>query len=297
VITEITDRPGRRSVLQVSGIALAGALARPGPKGTPPSPPRLAFGANHGVYEKFRAAIPVGRAVRIYYDEENVFPQAWPAGLPGAWPTLSIRPNPDDLLSGRLDDELKGLISTAPHHADLTFWHENTSGNPLGYPSYVNNPRAAVRMQAYGHRLCRGSRVAFGVITCGPAGQQLDWMAPGLDWWGDDLYAFRRLLNRDGTLSQAKIFERLDQNQAAWRRMSGRRWPAIRICESNSPLDWQRRHWFTWLTQWMTANNGHRIITYWNADHGVRQGGLSGPWPPSEPVIENLRRLAEKYRL
>jgi hypothetical protein len=151
-------------------------------------------------------------------------------------------------------------------------------------------------MQQYGHSLCQGTAVRFGAITCGPAIQQLDWLAPGLDWYGDDLYEFPRLRGPDHTMSHAKLLGRLDSNLDAWRKKSGRRWPAIRICETNSPFDAHRENWFTWIAQWLAGHDGSRMLTYWNPDAGVAHGGLSGPWPPSQGVISRLRSLSEKYK-
>src|ERR1022692_1012661 len=280
----------RREAISAGGLAIAGTV---GLASTPPAS-QIIFGANRGNYPKVNAAIPLAMGLRIYYDSE--LPTAWPNPLPGARITLSLQPDPDDLLSGKLDGQLKAIIDSAPAYAELAFWHENITGNPLGYPSKVNNARTAIGMQNYGQSLCRGTQVRFGVITCGPAIQQLDWMAPGLDWYGDDLYDFPRLRNPDGTLSRAKIFARLDSNLDAWRVMSGKRWPAIRICETNSPFDSHRTNWFTWVAQWMARNNGHRILTYWNPDEGIAQHGLSGPWPPSKTVVSRLHLLSEAYQ-
>ena len=281
----------RRQAILAGGVAITGAAGlRAAPRN------RIIFGATLGPYPKLHAAVPRAVGLRMYFDGENVFPPAWPDPYPGAWITLSLRPNPGDLFSGKLDDQLKAIVDSAPAHSELTFWHENTTGNPLGYPRYVNNARTAVRMQHYGHRLCQGTRVRFGVITCGPAGQQIDWLAPGLDWYGDDLYEFPRLRGPDDTMSQARILHRLNSNLDAWRRKSGRRWPAIRLCETNSPFDSHRRRWLTWIAQWMAAHNGRRMLTYWNPHAGAAEGGLSGPWPPSEAVIRRLRWLSEEYK-
>lgn len=280
----------RREAISAGGLAVAGTV---GHGSTPRN--RIIFGANLGAYPKLNAAVPRAIGLRMYFGVENQFPTAWPDPHPGAWITLSLRPNPGDLFSGKLDDQLKAVIDHAPAHSELTFWHENTTGNPLGYPSYVNNARAAIRMQLYGHGLCRGSQVRFGVITCGPAIQQIDWLAPGLDWYGDDLYEFPRLRSPDDAMRRAKVISRLNSNLDAWRRRAGRRWPAIRICETNSPFDSHRETWFTWIAQWMARHNGRRMLTYWNPDAGVAQGGLSGPWPPSGTVVRRLRRLSEEY--
>ncbi len=281
----------RREAISAGGLAIAGAAGLASPTATSNG---IVFGANRDPYPRFHGAVPLAKGIRMYYDTENVFPAAWPDRF-GAHMTLSLRPNPSALLSGRLDHQLKAIIDSAPPHSELTFWHENTTGNPLGYPAYVNNARAAIKMQHYGHSLCRGTHVQFGVITVGPAVQQLDWLAPGLDWYGDDMYEFPRLRNPDGTFSHAKIIARLNSNLHAWREASGQRSPAIRICETNSSLDSHRSRFFTTIAQWLARHNGNRMLTYWNPDGSAAQGGDSGAWPPSAAVIRRLRTLSKEF--
>jgi len=281
----------RREAISAGGLAIAGAASL-GPAAAPAN--GIVFGANRNTYSRFQAAVPLAKGLRLYYDTENLFPPAWPDRF-GALLTLSLRPNPSDLLSGRLDRELKTIIDSAPPQSELTFWHENITGNPLGYPAYVNNARAAIRMQHYGHSLCQGTHVKFGVITVGPAVQQLGWLAPGLDWYGDDMYEFPRLRNPDGTFSQAKLIARLNANLHAWREASGQHSPAIRICEANSSLDSHRSRFFTTVAQWMARHNGNRMLTYWNPAGSAARGGDSGAWPPSTAVIRQLRSLSKEY--
>ena len=233
----------RRQAMAAGGLAIAGAAGlRSVPGSGPRSVPRnrVILGATLGVYPELHAAAPRAIGLRMYYDTENNFPASWPEPFPGAWVTLSLRPNPDDLFSGKLDEQLKAVIHSAPAHAELTFWHENINGNPLGYPSYVHDAKTAVRMQHYGHRLCRGTKARFGVITCGPVNQEMDRLAPGLDWYGDDLYEFPRLRGPNSAVRRARLLHRLTANLDAWRKVSGKRWPAIRITETNSPFDSHR---------------------------------------------------------
>jgi hypothetical protein len=281
----------RREAISAGGVAIAGAVSL-APAATPPT--GIVFGSNRDTYPRLHAAVPLARGLRMYYDTENLFPAAWPERF-GARMTLSLRPNPGDLLAGRLDRQLKAIIDSAPPHSELTFWHENTTGNPLGYPSYVNNARAAVRMQRYGHSLCRGTGVRFGVITVGPANQQLAWLAPGLDWYGDDIYEFPQLRNPDGTFSEAKIIARLNANLQAWREASGQRSPALRVCETNSPLDSHRSRFFATIAHWLASHNGNRMLTYWNPAGSAARGGVSGAWPPGAAVVRRLRSLSEEY--
>jgi hypothetical protein len=261
---------------------------------------KIVWGVNRNYWQAFKTRVPLARAVRIYYDTENVFPATWPrrAGS-GVWVTLSIRPNPADLLSGKLDTQLKALIHSAPAHSELTIWHENYPGDPLGYPRSVNNAHTAVAMQEHVEKLCKGTRVRFGVIISGPAGQEIAWIAPKLDWYGVDLYDNKRYWNRDRTLSKQKIWARMTNNLIAFKKASHERHPLIRLDETNTPWDNHRRNWFMWTAQWFASHDGNRparIMTYWNARHGHASGGLSGPWPPSRPVVRVLRHLSKTFR-
>lgn len=275
-----------------AGLAVAGAV---GVAPTSSSSTGIVFGSDRSGYAGLHAAAPLAVGLRWYFNIENQFPLAWPNPYPGAHMTLSLRPNPSDLLAGKLDSRLKAIINSAPPHSELTFWHENTTGNPLRYPPHVNNARTAIRMQKYGQSLCEGTRVLFGVITVGPAVYQLDWMARGLDWYGDDLYEFPKLRNQDGTFSKARVVARLYQNLHAWQKVSSKRSPAIRICETNSPYNSHRSELFTTIAEWLARHNGNRMLTYWNPHHGLAQGGLSGAWPPSKPVISRLTSLSKEY--
>ncbi len=248
---------------------------------------RVTIGVNRDDWTQFKAAIPRAQDVRVYYDAENVFPATWPTRAKGAWVTLSLRPNPSDLLSGKLNAQLKALFASAPAHSEVTFWHENEPGNPLKYARSVNNARANVAMLKYGEKLVKGTKVRFGQIICAPANRMQNWIAPGLDWYGIDLFANPNYENQDGTLSKAKIWVRMNNNEAVFRAKTGRRWPSIRFDESNARRDVHRKNWFTYLAEWLHGHGGGRLLTRWTR---VRTK-LAGPWPPSQPVITQLRLL------
>jgi hypothetical protein len=263
--------------------------------------PRIAWGSNRGTWDQFKSAISGARAVRVYYDQPNVFPAHWPdrAGR-NVWTLLSIRPTPRALFHHRLDAELRALIASAPPHSDLTIWHEDAVGNnPLGYPRPLRRPATYRRMQTYMEHLVHGTNVRFGTIGCGPVNQAEKWYAPHLDWYGFDLFWNPRYDGPDGHLLKAKVWARLDANLTALRQVSGERHPMIRIGESNAAQDFRRRAWFTDVASWFAAHDGGGpawILTYWNAKHSGAEGGLSGPWPPSAPVVRRLRRLIEGGR-
>jgi hypothetical protein len=288
----------RREALAAALVAGgAASLARPGiARASSAAPaPGIVFGADRSGYAGFNAASSLAVGLRWYFNIENKFPPLWPEIFPETQMTLSLRPNPADLLAGRLDNQLRAIVQSAPPNSELTFWHENTTGNPLRYPRYVNNARTSVAMQQYGQQLCAGTGVLFGVITVGPVVLQRDWIARGLDWYGDDLYEFPRLRNPDNTFSEAKVVARLYQNLSAWQQASGQQTPAIRICETNSPYDSHRSEFFTTIARWLAGHNGHRMLTYWNPSSSLAEGGLSGPWPPSQPVISRLSSLSRQY--
>jgi hypothetical protein len=250
------------------------------------------FGANRGTFPQFQAEIPVARSVRVYYDQENVFPAVWPHSLADVWVTLSIRPNPGDLLAGRLDAALLSMARTAPPHSELAPWHEAGGNNPRHYPSYIT--AVSVRaMQEYLARLFHDTHVRVGSIICGPANQLSDWIGRGLDWYSTDWYDNERYWNKDGTLSFDSMAKRWRSDVEVWRNLAGVPRPRLRICESNSGHDSHRANWFGYQAKLLAATNGHRLITFWQAPQRARQGSLSGPWPPSDQVVRRLRWLAQ----
>jgi hypothetical protein len=260
---------------------------------------RICWGSNRGDWDAFHKAVPPSHCVRTYYDAENVFPKTWPTGAgKGVWVLLSIRPDPADLLSGRLDAELKTLIGSAPLHSRLTIYHENAGGNPLGYPPDVHNPATYVSMQKHMEDLVRGSNVRFGVIIIAPFGSVLNWIYKGDDWFGYDFYAFPRYLNRNGTINVDAVTTRMTNNLKVLQKFTGRRYPMLVLGETNAHKDYQRKTWFSTLANWFGTHDGHRtgwILTRWTPNDGPHTG-LSGPWPPSAPVVTELRRLATVYQ-
>jgi hypothetical protein len=283
----------RREAISAGGLVIAGAA---GLGASSSSTPGIIFGADYSGYLGFHAANPLAVGLRWYFNVENQFPDTWPTHpFAHTHMTLSVRPHPADLFAGKLDHKLKALIESAPKNSELTFWHENVRLNPRKYPSYVSNPHTAVRLQKYGQKLCKGTDVLFGVITVGQIALLPDWMAPGLDWYGDDLYEFPQLRGPNNSFSKSKLSARLSQNHRAWQKISGQKKPNLRICETNTPYDAHRVEWFTTIADWLPAHNANRMLTYWNAQEGLAQGGLSGAWPPSQPVISRLASLATKF--
>ncbi|HET7016252.1 MAG TPA: hypothetical protein VFI65_20185 [Streptosporangiaceae bacterium] len=248
-------------------------------------------GCNSRIFDAMHDAGINVRTFRAYRDKYNFIPASWPTKetVSDARVMLSIRPVPDDLLAGRLDDQLKGLIATAPPGVKLSAWHE--ASNLAGYPDYIRSDRGMSAVHEYLQNLCRGSNVSYGSIICAVPSKVKSWMGAGLDWYGLDVYdfgggQFRSLWT--GGISKSKLFTRLDDMLDTCRQLSASDSPEIAICETNSPRPRYRAQWFTLLAEWMSANGGGYLETFWNPN-----GPLSGPWLPDDSrTIDALRAIA-----
>lgn len=245
----------------------------------------LVYGINHDDFNAFNCLVPYGiHGWRAYRDSVVTTPAEfntqWPTDLASNYGTLSLRLDPAALLSGSLDAAINALMDTAPDHAELTIWHEAGPGNPLNYPASIT-AATLTAMHAHMQALVTAhGHVKYGQIITGPANQMIDWLGKGLDWYGVDIYDNPNFENADGTLSQAKIDNRMDQNKAAFAMVSNGT-PSLRITETNSNQDSHRKNWLLFLSEWMVANNGFRLLMFFHAD-----GPLSGPFPPSPIVID-----------
>jgi len=250
------------------------------------------LGANSRVFDPmYEAGIQV-RTFRAYRDKYNFVPTAWPAKetVPQARVTLSIRPVPDDLLAGRLDEQLSSFIASAPPGVKLSAWHE--ASNLAGYPDYVN-ARNMAAVHDHMQNLCRGSNVRYGSIICAVPSATKAWMGTNLDWYGLDIYDFDggQFRGWTGGLSKSRLFARLDDMRDTCRQLTGRDAPEIDICETNSPRIRHRPEWFALLADWLAGNGGERLLTFWNPS-----GPLSGPWlPDDEKTVDSLRSASVTY--
>jgi len=248
------------------------------------------FGANSKVFDPmYEAGINV-HAFRAYRDQYNFIPTVWPAKetVPDARVTLSIRPVPEDLLAGRLDEKIRAFIADAPPGVKLSAWHE--ASNLPGYPDYLN-PASMSAVHEYMQDLCRGSNVRYGSIICAVPSATKQWMGTNLDWYGLDIYDFGEGQFRNwlsGAISKSELFARLDDMRETCRELTGTDSPEIDICETNSPRPGHRAEWFALLAEWLHDNGGQRLLTFWNPS-----GPLSGPWLPDDSkTIETLRSIA-----
>jgi hypothetical protein len=245
----------------------------------------LVYGINHSLLNAFNCAVPNGIHGYRHYRDKVLMTAAdvdptWPTDPTSNYGTLSLRPDPVALLSGSLDAALDALMDTAPDHAELTIWHEAGPGNPLNYPPSIT-AASLTAMHAHMQALVTAhGHVKYGQIITGPANQMISWLGHGLDWYGVDIYDNPNFQKPDGTLDQDAITSRMDHNKAAFATVSNGT-PSLRITETNSVHDNHRKNWYLFLSQWMVANNGFRLLTFWNPN-----GALSGPWPPSPTVID-----------
>lgn len=87
------------------------------------------------------------------------------------------------------------------------------------------------------------------------------WLGHALDWYGIDIYDGQDFQRPNGLLNRSAILGRLDQNLHAWREAAGEQAVSVRITETNSAHDNHRKNWMLFLSEWMAANNGYRVIT------------------------------------
>lgn len=253
----------------------------------------LLIGSNSKVFDEMHDAGIDVRSFRAYRDQYNFIPTVWPAkdSTPQARVTLSIRPVPDDLLAGRLDEKLSALIASAPPGVKLSAWHE--ASNLPGYPDYLS-PETVSCVHEHMQDLCKGSNVRYGSIICAVPSQVRSWMGVHLDWYGLDIYDFNEGQFRSwwtGKISKSRLFARLDDMLQTCRELTSSESPQIDICETNSPRPQHRADWFGMLAEWLADHGGQCLETFWKPD-----GPLSGPWLPEDrKTISALSSIAESY--
>jgi len=147
-----TVSPGqasRRTFLKGAGLAGVADLAAPLFASTSArASTGLILGSNAGIYSDFTAAVPGARGCRSYRDTVITKPSQVPTtfpGEPGAKVVASIRPHPDALLSGSLDDAIKAMIANGAAHLSapqLTVWHEQPLQESLVHHACRSAPDA-----------------------------------------------------------------------------------------------------------------------------------------------------------
>jgi hypothetical protein len=231
----------------------------------------IILGCNAELYSAFTAAIPGAAGCRSYRDdvirEPCHVPTRFP-GEPGSRVVASIRPHPDALLSGGLDDALLAMLRdgaarfTAPQ---LTVWHE--AGNLYQDVSYIT-PAVVRLMHLKMQQLCHQVRsVQYGCIIYGDIPLMDRWIpyAPdAMDWYGIDVY-----WNDQFDFS---TYDKLKAYLDAYRLLAQRRGvphPRIHICEANATEESNRPSFFRNVARWLHHHgSGGMLASY--RDRGTR---------------------------
>jgi hypothetical protein len=257
------------------------------------------LGCNASVFGEVRQVVPGNKTCRSFRDKVNHIPAKWP-GIDGEdYTVVSLRPDPRDLLSGSLDDQIRALLATAPSGSQLTVWHE--AGNLYKHNGNIT-PAAIRQSHVKMWNLCQqaGSGVGYGCIIYGTIADMGKWIPTAnhpLDWYGIDIYdnlnsnnggSFR---TADGSVSFDKIKAYLDEYRALAQGRTGLRYPKINVCEMNSPRVPCRPDFFKKVARWMSGNGGRRLCTFFKCG-----GNSGGCWlPDDQPTIDALNDIVSTY--
>jgi len=213
-------------------------------------------------------------------------PVTWPCTPTNVLGFYTLYPNPDDLLAGKLDAQLCGLIGSAPSWGGALTAYAEADGDashggqfaPLGLTKDKLH-----EVHAYMQALCQGSRVKYGSTVCGPGLDQVSFGIPGLDFYALDWYD-----------SNSLLFQVLNDWRANTESYAGGS-PVLAIAETNSNQPLRRPYWFSAVYGWLRGyelENGGQALGYWS--YWRRSGiGLSGPWlPDDKATIEALTDIA-----
>jgi hypothetical protein len=229
----------------------------------------MLFGVNQNHYAEMATKVH-GITVQRSYKPMALGWPVMPAGQVAHW---SIRPGHDQLLAGDLDEGLTSLLVEAPPGSLLTGWHEVEHA---GWAGTVAQQQAQIhQIHSHLHALVhqvRPGEVLYGPVTLMGSGRA--WVIPGMDFYGVDLYDLH------GTTDPKAALDAWSAKMPDGHRV---------VAETNSQVPAHRPRWFKAVYEWLAANNGIALETFWNP-----AGPLSGPWVDSDTVtISALRRVAE----
>jgi hypothetical protein len=252
----------------------------------------IILGCNADSYSAFTAAIPGAVGCRCHRDdvirEPGDVPTTFP-GEPGSRVVASIRPHPDALLSGGLDDAVLAMLRngaarfTAPQ---LTVWHE--AGSLYRDLSYIT-PAVVRLMHVKMQELCNQvSGVQYGCIIYGNIPQMDRWIpyAPDtLDWYGIDVY----WNDQFDFSSYDKLKAYLDAYRVLAQRRSGLTQPRINICATSTDVESDRPGFFRNVARWLHSHGGGRMLA------SCRDGGTPGqPWM-TDDTINAFKSIVASY--
>ena len=237
----------------------------------------MLFGVNFNQRQPFMAAVKPVTILRTYKSWQAGWPalaSAWPAGAVPHW---SIRPTYTEVTSGAIDGALRAAFAHAEPGSLLTLWHEPELALKDGGPT----PTELAAMYQHVHPLVKATS---GKVLLGPVGTAhaaADWWVPGLDFYGVDDY------NWGGHMT---VPPQPRTDLTAWwakLRKAGCAGPTV-IAETNTMHPGQRPEWFTGAFDWLQANGGIALETFW-----LPTGKLSGPFLPADTkTIDALNSIA-----
>lgn len=254
----------------------------------------IILGCNAEIYSAFTAAVPGAVGCRSYQDHVIREPCGVPAsfpGAPGSRVVASIRPHPDALLSGGLDDALLAMLRdgaarfTAPQ---LTVWH--AAGKLYRDLSYIT-PAVVRLMHLKMQELCNQvPGVQYGCIICGDIPVMDRWIpyAPdALDWYGIDVHWNDQL--DLSTYDQLKVY--LDAYRILVQRRTGLTHPRINVCETSADDESGRPGLFRNVARWLHNHGGGRMLA------SCRDSGTPGePWTPADTdTINAFKSIVASY--
>jgi hypothetical protein len=220
----------------------------------------MLFGCNQNHYADVAPHIARMSFLRSFSPLAATWP-VMPDGLPSLW---SPRPDPADLLTGKLDHEIIQALHSAPAGSMFTTWHEaNQSGQSAGTMQKVH---------AYMHKLVHEhtDAIRYGVVLT--QGAPAEWAIAGLDFYGIDLYDLR-----GGVTNPWLTLNRFNARMPKGPRL---------VAETNSSVVEHRPAWFRGIFDWLYTHNGLAMLTFWNPT-----GPLSGPWVDDPATVYALNRI------
>lgn len=247
----------------------------------------IILGCNAEIYSAFTAAIPGAAGCRSYRDDVICDPRDVPTsfpGEPGSTVVASIRPHPDALLPGGLDDALLAMLRdgaarfTAPQ---LTVWHE--AGHLYRDVSYIT-PAVVRLMHLKMQELCHQvPGVQYGCIIYGDIPSIDRWIpyAPDvLDWYGVDVH-----WNDQFDFS---TYDRLKVYLDAYRILAQHRGvphPSISVCEASADDEAHRPGFFRNVARWLHHHGGGRMLA------SYRDGGARGQLRMTDDTIHAFQSI------
>lgn len=260
----------------------------------------MIIGSDLGAYDKIASALGSAyrfRGIRYYAGggllnsnaSINVFPTPWPIYGPRTRLLMSVYPDLNQLLAGRLDKQIRDMVADAPPGSMLNAWHEVLS---LPYTARYLTPANVYGMHRRMNALCRGSQVTYGCLLGGGDLRYLmRYVPPNLGFYGIDLYG--NLGIREHPRWQHPLHRWLQFRDLAMTKDKVHHYPWLVIGETNCPDQPVRPAWLNLITSWLHNYGAHAkaLFTFW-AD----RGGLSGPWDPADKAtINTLRHICARY--